>query len=46
MAVVDANYQFILKDIGDVVRQSDGGVFWAFKLGFAMNSGKLPTLGS
>ena len=43
MAVVNADYQFTLVDIGDVGRQSDGGVFSASNLGFPMNSGKLPT---
>ena len=42
MAVVNANYQFTLADIGDVGRQSDGGFFSASNLGFAINSGKLP----
>ena len=42
MAVVNANYHFTLVDIGDVGRQSDGGVFSASNLGFAMNNGKLP----
>ena len=45
MAVVNANYQFTLVDIGNVGRQSDGGVFSASNLGFAMNSGKLPIPG-
>ena len=38
MAVVNANYQFTLIDIGDAGRQSDGGVFTASKLGFAMEN--------
>ena len=42
MAVVNANYQFTLVTICDVGRQSDGGIFSASNLAFAMNSGKLP----
>ena len=41
MAVINANYQFTLVDTSYVGRQSDGGVFSASNLGFAMNSGKL-----
>lgn len=36
MAVVNSNYQFVLVDIGDSGRQSDGGVFSASNLGHAM----------
>ena len=44
MAVVNANYEFTMIDIGDSGRQSDGGVFAASKLSFAMDNGllKLP----
>ena len=38
MAVVNANYEFTMVDIGDSGRQSDGGVFAASKLGFAMDN--------
>ena len=38
MAVVNANYEFTLIDIGDSGRQSDGGVFAASKLGYAMKN--------
>ena len=38
MAVVNANYEFTMIDIGDSGRQSDGGVFAASKLGFAMDN--------
>ena len=41
---MNANYEFTMIDIGDSGRQSDGGVFAASKLGFAMDNGllKLP----
>ena len=44
MAVVNANYEFTMIDIRDSGRQSDGGVFAASKLSFAMDNGllKLP----
>ena len=43
MAVVDNdNYQFTIGYKGDAGRQSDGGIFSAYNLGFAENSGKLP----
>ncbi|XP_065062421.1 uncharacterized protein LOC135689196 [Rhopilema esculentum] len=44
MAVVNANYEFTMIDIGDSGRQSDGRVFAASKLGFAIDDGllKLP----
>ena len=41
MAVVNANYEFTMVDIGDSGRQSDGGVFAASKLGFAMDNDQL-----
>ena len=36
LAVVNSNYEFIMVDIGDSGRQSDGGAFAASKLGYAM----------
>lgn len=40
--VVNDHYQFTIGYIGDVGRQSDDGIFSAYNLGFAVNSGKLP----
>jgi len=37
LAVVNSNYEFILVDIGDAGRQSDGGVFASSKLVYAMD---------
>jgi len=37
LAVVNSNYEFILVDIGDAGRQSDGGVFASSNLGYAMD---------
>ena len=37
MAVVNSNYEFLMVDIGDSGRQSDGGIFSAIKLGYAMD---------
>lgn len=41
MAVVNANYEFILVDIGDYGRLSDGSVFSSSHLGMAINDGAL-----
>ena len=41
MAVVNANYEFTMVDIGDAGRQSDGGVFANCKLGYAMTNNNL-----
>ena len=41
MAVVNANYEFILVDIGDYGRLSDGSVFASSQLGYAINMGTL-----
>lgn len=41
MAVVNSNYEFILVDIGDSGRQSDGGVFNSCYLGRAMEDNTL-----
>ena len=41
MAVCNANYEFILIDIGDSGRNSDGGVFANSNMGIAMNENKL-----
>lgn len=41
MAVVNSNYEFILIDIGDSGRQSDGGVFANSNLGYAMDQNLL-----
>ena len=43
LAVVNANYEFTMVDIGDAGRQSDAGVFSSSKLGYAMNHGLLNT---
>ena len=37
LAVCDANYKFILADVGDNGRQSDGGVYASSKLGYAID---------
>jgi len=37
MAVCDADYNFLLVDIGDSGRQSDGGVFSNGNIGHAIN---------
>ena len=42
MAVCDAYYRFILIDIGDVGRHSDGGVFSNSTFGKAVIEGTLP----
>ena len=41
MAVVNANYEFILVDVGDYGRLSDGSVFSSSYLGNAINSSTL-----
>ena len=41
MAVVNPFYEFTFVDIGDAGRQSDGGVFAASDLGFALEHSKL-----
>ena len=41
MAVVNANYEFSMVDVGDAGRQSDGGVFANCHLGYAMTNNKL-----
>ena len=41
MTVVNANYEFTMVDIRNSGRQSNGGVFAASKLGFAMDNGQL-----
>lgn len=41
MGVVNSNYEFILVDIGDAGRQSDGGVFTACHIGRALEEQKL-----
>ena len=41
MAVINVNYKFTMFDIVDSGRQSDGGIFAASKLGFAMDNDKL-----
>ncbi len=41
VTVVNANYEFTMIDIADFWRQSDGGVFAASKLGFAMDNNLL-----
>ena len=38
MAVVNANYEFIMVDVGDYGRLSDGSVFANCHLGYAMNN--------
>ena len=44
MATVNANYEFVMEDIGDYGRLSDGSVFSTSHLGHAINTGclKLP----
>ena len=44
MAVVNSNYEFILVDIGDAGRQSDGGVFGNSNMGYAMDQDLLKIL--
>ena len=39
MAVVNPSYEFTFVDIGNAGRQSDGGVFAASDLGFALEQG-------
>ena len=51
LAVVNANYEFILVDVGDYGRMSDGSIFSSSYLGNAINTGTLSlppprTLGS
>ena len=41
MAICNANYEFVLVDIGDSGRNSDGGVFANSNMGIAMNEDKL-----
>ena len=41
MAIVNSSYEFILIDIGDSGRQSDGGVFANSNLGYAMDQNLL-----
>ena len=41
MAICDANYSFTLVDIGDIGRNSDGGVFANSRMGEAFNDRKL-----
>ena len=41
MAVVNANYEFVLVDVGDYGRLSDGSVFSSSHLGIAINDGTL-----
>ncbi|XP_057308122.1 uncharacterized protein LOC130646008 [Hydractinia symbiolongicarpus] len=41
LAVVNSNYEYILVDIGDAGRQSDGGVFASSHLGHAMEENLL-----
>ena len=41
MAVVNANYEFVMVDIGDYGRLSDGSVFSNSHLGIAINDGTL-----
>ena len=42
MAVVDANLQFIMIDIGSYGRNSDSGIFAHSNFGKALIGGKLP----
>ena len=42
LAVCDGNYRFILVDIGEAGRQSDGGVFGNTNIGYCINNDKLP----
>ena len=41
MAVVNASYEFIMVDVGDYGRLSDGSVYSSSKLGYAMNNNLL-----
>ena len=41
MAVCDAAYKFLLVDIGDSGRQSDGSIFGTCNLGYALSENKL-----
>ena len=41
MGICDANYRFIMADIGDTGRQSDGSVYSNSHLGFAIENDKL-----
>ena len=38
LAVCDANYEFIMVDVGDSGRQSDGGVYINSILGYAIEN--------
>ena len=41
LAVCNANYEFILLDVGDNGRQSDAGVYTNSKIGFAIDNNLL-----
>ena len=41
LATCDASYKFVLVDVGDAGRQSDGGMYTNSKLGFAIENQKL-----
>ena len=43
MSVVNSNYQFNMIDVGDIGRQSHGGVFTASNIGRALDKG-LPNI--